>query len=81
MGEFLFRYFDTNIENIYWCETAILTIVIPSFFNCIIQLLKILEMINYLPGMYILLADDTEPGYHTDNAAWQPLLHPYQQVW
>ena len=31
-------------------------------------------------GMYILLADDTEPGYHTDNAAWQPLLHPYQQV-
>ena len=30
--------------------------------------------------MYILLADDTEPGYHTDNAAWQPLLHPYQQV-
>ena len=31
-------------------------------------------------GMYILLADDTEAGYHTDNAAWQPLLHPYQQV-
>ena len=35
---------------------------------------------NKFEGMYILLADDTEPGYHTDNAAWQPLLHPYQQV-
>merc|ERR1712130_1050470 len=34
---------------------------------------------KFVMGMYILLADDTEPGYHTDNAAWQPLLHPYQQ--
>merc|ERR1719242_2579234 len=31
---------------------------------------------RFVMGMYILLADDTEPGYHTDNAAWQPLLHP-----
>jgi len=31
-------------------------------------------------GMYILLADDTEPGYHTDNGDWEPLLHPYQQL-
>merc|ERR1719244_293147 len=30
-------------------------------------------------GMYILLADDTEDGYHTDNGDWEPLLHPYQQ--
>ena len=48
-------------------------------------------------GMYILLADDTEPGYghhvvdndpdvdlhfsfHSDNYAWEPRLHPYQQL-
>jgi len=31
-------------------------------------------------GMYILLADDTEDGYHSDNADWEPLLHPYQQT-
>jgi len=31
-------------------------------------------------GMYILLADDTEDGYHTDNGDWEPLLHPYQQT-
>ena len=37
-------------------------------------------MMGTCSGMYILLADDTEAGYHTDNAAWQPLLHPYQQV-
>jgi len=30
-------------------------------------------------GMYILLADDTEPGFHSNNADWEPLLHPYQQ--
>jgi len=35
---------------------------------------------RFVMGMYILLADDTEPGYHTDNAAWTPLLHPYQQA-
>lgn len=35
---------------------------------------------KFVMGMYILLADDTEPGYHTDNAAWTPLLHPYQQA-
>jgi len=31
-------------------------------------------------GMYILLADDTEEGYHTANGDWEPLLHPYQQT-
>lgn len=30
--------------------------------------------------MYILLADDTEDGYHTNNGDWEPLLHPYQQT-
>merc|ERR1719376_890872 len=30
-------------------------------------------------GMYILLADDTEDGYHSDNDDWEPLLYPYQQ--
>jgi len=30
-------------------------------------------------GMYILLADDTEPGFHSDNYDWEPKLHPYQQ--
>merc|ERR1712080_306804 len=30
-------------------------------------------------GMYILLADDTEDDFHTDNDQWEPLLHPYQQ--
>ena len=29
--------------------------------------------------MYILLADDTEDGFHTDSE-WNPLLHEYQQV-
>jgi len=29
--------------------------------------------------MYILLADDTEDDFHTDNDQWEPLLHPYQQ--
>ena len=29
--------------------------------------------------MYILLADDTEDGFHTDSD-WEPLLHEYQQV-
>ena len=29
--------------------------------------------------MYILLADDTEDGFHTDSD-WNPLLHEYQQV-
>lgn len=28
--------------------------------------------------MYILLADDTEDGFHTDSD-WEPLLHEYQQ--
>jgi len=31
-------------------------------------------------GMYILLADDTEPGFHSNNGDWEPLLHPYQQA-
>jgi len=31
-------------------------------------------------GMYILLADDTEPGFHSDNYDWEPKLHPYQQL-
>merc|ERR1719320_1799814 len=31
-------------------------------------------------GMYILLADDTEPGIHSNNGDWEPLLHPYQQA-
>jgi len=35
---------------------------------------------KFVMGMYILLADDTEPGFHTDNAEWEPLLHPYQQA-
>jgi len=30
-------------------------------------------------GMYILLADDTEDGFHSDNDDWEPLLYPYQQ--
>jgi len=29
-------------------------------------------------GMYILLADNTEDGFH-DDADWEPLLYPYQQ--
>ena len=29
--------------------------------------------------MYILLADDSEDGFHTDSD-WSPLLHEYQQV-
>ena len=29
-------------------------------------------------AMYILLADDTEEGYHTDDE-WDPQLYPYQQ--
>lgn len=29
--------------------------------------------------MYILLADDTEDGFHSDNDDWEPLLYPYQQ--
>ena len=32
-----------------------------------------------MSGMYILLADDTEDGFHTDSD-WTPLLHEYQQV-
>ena len=43
-------------------------------------LTKTVHIMGTCSGMYILLADDTEAGYHTDNAAWQPLLHPYQQV-
>jgi len=31
-------------------------------------------------GMYILLADDTEDGYHSDDSDWEPLLYPYQQA-
>lgn len=31
-------------------------------------------------GMYILLADDTEPGFASDNYDWEPRLHPYQQI-
>jgi len=34
---------------------------------------------KYVLGMYLLLADDLEDGYHTDNSTWEPLLHPYQQ--
>merc|ERR1712130_418482 len=33
---------------------------------------------KYVVGMYILLADDTEDGFHTDSD-WNPLLHKYQQ--
>ena len=29
-------------------------------------------------ALYIVLADDTEDGYHTD-ADWKPKLYPYQQ--
>ncbi len=29
-------------------------------------------------GIYILLADDTEDGFHTDDD-WNPKLYPYQQ--
>jgi len=34
---------------------------------------------KYVVGMYILLADDTEDGFHTDSD-WEPLLHEYQQT-
>ena len=34
---------------------------------------------SQISGMYILLADDTEDGFHTDSD-WTPLLHEYQQV-
>jgi len=34
---------------------------------------------KYVVGMYILLADDTEDGFHTDSD-WNPLLHEYQQT-
>ena len=30
-------------------------------------------------GMYIILADDTEDGYHSD-ADWEPKLYEYQQI-
>jgi len=33
---------------------------------------------NKVLGMYILLADDTEEGFHSD-ADWEPKLFPYQQ--
>jgi len=33
---------------------------------------------KYVLGMYILLADDTEDGFHTDSD-WTPMLHEYQQ--
>jgi len=33
---------------------------------------------KHVMGMYILLADDTEPGYATDSD-WEPKLHKYQQ--
>ena len=42
MGEFLFHYFQINDGNIKWYDTAIHTVVIPSFFDCVLQL-KILE--------------------------------------
>ena len=29
-------------------------------------------------GLYVVLADDTENGYHTDDE-WEPKLYPYQQ--
>jgi len=29
-------------------------------------------------GLYVLLADDTEDGFHSDSD-WEPLLYPYQQ--
>ena len=29
-------------------------------------------------GLYVVLADDTEDGYHTDDE-WEPKLYPYQQ--
>jgi len=35
-------------------------------------------MPNKVLGMYILLADDTEEGFHSD-ADWEPKLYPYQQ--
>jgi len=38
-----------------------------------------LGMPKKVMGMYILLADDTEPGFHSNNGDWEPLLHPYQQ--
>jgi len=34
---------------------------------------------KYVVGMYILLADDSEDGFHTDSD-WSPLLHEYQQA-
>merc|ERR1711874_205150 len=38
-----------------------------------------LPMPKKVLGMYILLADDTEDGFH-DDADWEPLLYPYQQT-
>lgn len=35
---------------------------------------------NKVLGMYILLADDTEDGFHSDADDWEPLLYPYQQT-
>jgi len=34
---------------------------------------------NKVLGMYILLADDTEDGFHSDSD-WEPMLYPYQQT-
>merc|ERR1719484_500714 len=34
---------------------------------------------KYVLGLYILLADDTEDGFHTDDE-WEPLLHVYQRI-
>jgi len=30
-------------------------------------------------GLYVILADDTEDGYHSDND-WEPKLYEYQQT-
>jgi len=38
-----------------------------------------ITMPNKVLGMYVLLADDTVNGFHTDDD-WEPLLYPYQQV-
>ena len=34
---------------------------------------------SQISGMYILLADDTKDGFHTDSD-WTPMLHEYQQL-
>ena len=34
---------------------------------------------KYVLGLYILLADETMPGYTTNSGQWEPRLYEYQQ--